>query len=141
MIEHLDIKGAKNKIQQIDDELCYLKEKKKINFEKTQPKSPVYREVIEGKSDTFNISDKYSHFIIKDIEIDKQIIALEKEKIALDTFILNEVERLSKYDEIGLMEYYRDKGKSWRQIDMILHRADGYSRLKYFRAKKSNDNK
>ena len=140
---YMEIIDAKNRISQIDNELEYLKEKKVIKFEKTQPGSPKLKDIVEGKSNSKMVNDKYTHFVIKDTDIDNEIIALEKEKNSLDRFILNELERLVKYDEIALMGYYREIGKSWKDIDIILHRSKGYSRLKYFRAKKliTNDNK
>lgn len=134
----MKIVDAKNRIEQINNELQYLKEKKLINFEKTQPSSPKLKEIVEGKSDSKVINDKYTHFIIKDENLDIEIMSLEKEKNSLDRFILNEIERLKKYDEIMLIEYYRETGLSWKQIDRLLFKGDGYSRLKLYRAKKKN---
>lgn len=133
----MKIKDAKNRINQIDNELSYLKEKKIINFEKTQPSSPKLKDIVEGKTNSKVVNDKYTHFIIKDTDLDNEIIALEKEKNSLDKFILNEIERLKKYDEIMLIEYYREQGLSWKQIDKLLYKASGYSRLKLYRAKKN----
>ena len=132
----MKIVDAKNRIEQINNELQYLKEKKVINFEKTQPSSPKLKDIVEGKSDSKVINDKYTHFIIKDENLDIEILSLEKEKNSLDRFILNEIERLKKYDEIMLIEYYRETGLSWKQIDRLLFKADGYSRVKLYRAKK-----
>lgn len=133
----MKIVEAKNRINQIDNELAYLKEKKMINFEKTQPSTPKLKDIVEGKSNSKVVNDKYTHFIIKDIDLDNEIIALEKEKNSLDRFILNEIERLKKYDEIMLIQYYRESGLSWKQIDRLLYKASGYSRLKLYRAKKN----
>lgn len=132
----MKIIDAKNRINQIENELNYLKEKKIINFEKTQPGSPKLKDIVEGKSNSKVINDKYIHFIIKDTDLDSEIIALEKEKNSLDRFILNEIERLKKYDETMLIEYYRESGLSWKQIDRLLFKANGYSRVKLYRAKK-----
>ena len=129
---------AKNRLNQIENELLYLTEKKIINFEKTQPSSPKLKDIVEGKSNSKVVSDKYTHYIIKDDDLDNEIIALEKEKNSLDRFILNEIERLKKYDEIMLIEYYREQGLSWKQIDRLLYKASGYSRLKLYRAKHKN---
>ena len=134
----MTIGDAKNRINQIENELLYLTEKKIINFEKTQPSSPKLKDIVEGKSNSKVVSDKYTHFIIKDDDLDNEILALEKEKNSLDRFILNEIERLKKYDEIMLIEYYREQGLSWKQIDRLLYKASGYSRLKLYRAKKKN---
>lgn len=133
------IVDAKNRIVEIDNELTYLKEKKIINFEKTQPSSPKLKDIVEGKTNSKVVNDKYTHFIINDIDLDKEIIALEKEKIALDRFILDEIERLKKYDEIMLIEYYREQGLSWKQIDKLLYKANGYARIKLYRAKKKGN--
>ena len=134
----MTITEAKNRINQIENELSYLKEKKVINFEKTQPSSPKLKDIVEGKSNSKVVNDKYTHFIIKNDDLDNEIIALEKEKNSLDRFILNEIERLKKYDEIMLIKYYRDEGLSWKQIDKLLYKASGYSRLKLYRAKNKN---
>lgn len=134
----MTIGDAKNRINQIENELLYLTEKKIINFEKTQPSSPKLKDIVEGKSNSKVVSDKYTHYIIKDDDLDNEIIALEKEKNSLDRFILNEIERLKKYDEIMLIEYYREQGLSWKQIDRLLYKASGYSRLKLYRAKHKN---
>ena len=134
----MTITEAKNRINQIENELSYLKEKKVINFEKTQPSSPKLKDIVEGKSNSKVVNDKYTHFIIKNDDLDNEIIALEKEKNSLDRFILNEIERLKKYDEIMLIEYYREQGLSWKQIDRLLYKASGYSRLKLYRAKNKN---
>ena len=132
----MTITEAKNRINQIENELSYLKEKKVINFEKTQPSSPKLKDIVEGKSNSKVVNDKYTHFIIKDDDLDNEIIALEKEKNSLDRFILNEIERLKKYDEIMLIEYYREQGLSWKQIDKLLYKSNGYARIKLYRAKK-----
>ena len=136
----MKIVEAKNRIEQIDNELTYLKEKKIINFEKTQPSSPALKDIVEGKSNSKVVNDKYTHFIIKDVDLDNEIIALEKEKNLLDRFILDEIERLKKYDEIMLIEYYRETGLSWKQIDKLLYKASGYSRVKLYRNKKKKQN-
>ena len=132
----MTIREAKNRMCEIDNELAYLKEKKVINFEKTQPSSPKLKDIVEGKSNSKVVSDKYTHFIIKDDDLDNEIIALEKEKNSLDRFILNEIERLKKYDEIMLIVYYREEGLSWKQIDKLLYKSNGYARIKLYRAKK-----
>lgn len=138
--EGITITEAKNRIARIENNLKLLREKKNINFIKTQPRGSIYKELaIPGT----NTSDKFAHFIIADATIDKQIISLERELIAYNTFILDEIERMQKYDEIALISYLREQGKQWREIDQKLHRSDGYSRLKFARYKKQHiiDNK
>lgn len=137
MNEKNTITGAKNEIKKIENQIELLKERKRINFEKTQPKSPAYKDIAIIASGT---SDKFAHFIIQDSEIDNQIISLERELMAYNTFILKEIERMQKYDEIALISFLREQGKQWREIDRKLHRADGYSRLKFARYKKTIDN-
>ena len=55
-----------------------------------------------------------------------------------NAIILPAVERLKKYDEIMLIKYYREEGLSWKQIDKLLYKASGYSRLKLYRAEHKN---
>jgi len=44
---------------------------------------------------------------------------------------------MSKYDEISYIAYLKEEeGKSWREIDKILHHGEGYSKLKFMRYKK-----
>ena len=119
-MEHLTINKAKIIREQLINELDLYLEQKEINFIKTQPGSPIMRDIIEGKSDSFKISDKYTHYLIKDTELDEKIFALSKEINALERYIIKEMERINKAGGNYLIKYYRDVEKlSWNKISRL----------------------
>ena len=119
-MEHLTINKAKIIREQLINELDLYLERKEINFIKTQPGSPIMRDIVEGKSDSFKISDKFTHYLIKDTELDEKIFALEKEINAYEKFIINEMERINKAGKNYLITYYRDvEHLSWNKISRL----------------------
>ena len=119
-MEHLTINKAKIMREQLINELDLYLEKKEINFIKTQPGSPIMRDIIEGKSDSFKVSDKYTHYLIKDTELDEKIFALSKEINALERYIIKEMERINKAGGNYLIKYYRDvEHLSWNKISRL----------------------
>lgn len=121
-MDHITISKAKIEKDKLINELELYLEQKEINFIKTQPKSPIMKDIIEGKSDGFRISDKYTHYIIKDNEFDEKIFALEKEINAYERFIINEMERINNAGGDYLIKYYRDVEKfSWNKISQLTH--------------------
>lgn len=118
----MTINQAKIERQKLINELELYLEQKEINFIKTQPKSPIMKDVIEGKSDGFRISDKFTHYIIKDEKFDDKIFTLQKEINALEKFIISEMERINKAGGDYLIRYYRDVEKfSWEKIARLTH--------------------
>ncbi len=121
-MEHLTISKAKIIRDQLINELDLYLEQKEINFIKMQPESPIMRDIIEGKSDGFKISDKFTHYVIKDEKLDEKIFALEKEINALEKFIIREMERINKAGGNYLIRYYRDiEHFSWNKISKLTH--------------------
>lgn len=121
-MDHLTINQAKIEKDKLINELDLYLEQKEVNFIKMQPESPVMRDVIEGKSDGFKISDKYTHYLIKDEKLDEKIFALQKEINAYEKFIINEMERINKAGGNYLIKYYRDVEKfSWNKISRLTH--------------------
>lgn len=121
-MDHLTISKAKIIREQLINELELYLEKKEINFIKTQPGSPIMKDVIEGKSDGFRISDKFTHYIIKDEKFDEKIFTIQKEINALEKYIINEMERINKAGGDYLIRYYRDVEKfSWEKIARLTH--------------------
>ena len=119
-MEHLSISTAKIQREQLTKELELYLEQKEINFIKTQPSSPIMKDIIEGKSDGFRISDKYTHYIIKDEQLDIKIFALEKEINALEKYIINQMEIINKAGGNYLIKYYRDvEHFSWNKISRL----------------------
>lgn len=132
--KHLTIREAKNEIKKAENELDLYLTKKKINFNKTQPGSISLKDVMVDSSR--NIFDKYTHYVIKDEEYDIKIIGLQETINAYEKYIINEIKRMSQTDEIGLICYLKEEEKkSWLEIDNLLHRSDGYSKVKYCRYK------
>ena len=119
-MEHLSISKAKIIREQLVNELDLYLEQKEINFIKTQPGSPIMRDIIEGKSDGFRISDKFTHYVIKDDTFDEKIFALQKEINALENYIIKEMEIINKAGGSYLIRYYRDIEKySWNKISRL----------------------
>jgi len=116
----MTISQAKIELQKLMNELELYLEQKEVNFIRTQPKSPIMKDVIEGKSDGFRISDKFTHYIIKDEKFDEKIFTLQKEINALESYIINEMERINKAGGSYLIKYYRDVEKfSWNKISRL----------------------
>lgn len=121
-MEHLSLNEAIIERNKLENELELYLEQKEVNFIKTQPKSPIIREVIEGKSDGFKISDKFTHYLIKDEYYDNKIFALQKSINSYEKFIISEMERINKAGGHYLIKYYRDVEKfSWNKISRLTH--------------------
>lgn len=119
-MDHLTISRAKIERDQLINELDLYLEQKEINFIKTQPKSPVMRDIVEGKSDGFKINDKFTHYIVKDESLDEKIFTLQKSINSYEKFIINEMERINKAGGSYLIKYYRDVEKlSWKVISRL----------------------
>ena len=119
-MDHLTIEGARIERDKLIKELELYLELKEANFIKTQPTSPVMRDIIEGKSDGFKISDKFTHYVVKDAEYDEKIFALQKSINAYEKFIIEEMERINKLGGNYLIKYYRDVEKfSWNKISRL----------------------
>jgi len=129
-MDHLTIEGAKREIDRLNNELELYLEKKKINFERTQPSSPKLKDIIPGKSDTIAVFDKFTHYVIKDEECDNKIYQLLETINAYEKFIIKETKRLSEIEPEKFKIYQlKQKGLSYRQIGTRL----GYSERQVYR--------
>ena len=129
-MDHLTIEGAKREIDKLNNELELYLEKKKINFERTQPSSPVLRDVIPGKSDTISVFDKFTHYVIKDEECDNKIYQILETINAYEKYIINEEKRLSKVEPDKIKIYIlKQKGKTFEEIGNLV----GYSKRQVIR--------
>lgn len=129
-MDHLTIEGAKREIDKLNNELELYLEKKKINFERTQPSSPKLKDIIPGKSDSIPIFDKYTHYLIKDEECDNKIYQLLDSINAYEKFIIKETKRLSEVEPIKLKIYLlKQEGRTFEQIGEML----GYSKRQVIR--------
>ena len=119
-MEHLTINQAKIERERMINELELYLEQKEINFIKTQPESPIMKDIVEGKSDGFRISDKLTHYLVKDEQYDDKIFALQKSINAYENFIIKEMERINKAGGNYLIKYYRDvEHFSWNKISRL----------------------
>lgn len=136
---HLTISKAKNEILKLEHQLDVLATKKNINFLKTQPGAIKLKELVVDSSHTNY--DSFLNYVQRSEAIDNEIYAILASIYSYKTFIAKELQRLSKYDEIGYIIYLREEErKSWREIDRILHHGENYSKVKYSRYK-SNQKK
>lgn len=132
---NLTISKAKNEILKLEHQLDVLATKKNINFLKTQPGAIKLKELVVDSSHTNY--DSFLNYVQRSEPIDNEIYAILASIYSYKTFIAKELQRLSKYDEIGYIIYLREEEKkSWREIDRILHHGEDYSRIKYYRYKK-----
>lgn len=133
--KHLTIKGAKNEVLRLQHELDLYLTKRNINYLKTQPGAMQIRDIVVDSSHT-NF-DSFLNYTIRDEEYDIKIYGLLASIYGYKRYIAKELERMSKYDEIGYITYLREEEKmSWREIDKILHHGENYSKVKYSRYKK-----
>lgn len=129
-MDHLTIEGAKREIDKLNNELELYLEKKNINFQRTQPSSPVLKDIIPGKSDSIPVFDKFTHYVIKDEECDNKIYSLLDSINAYERFIIKETKRLSEVEPIKLKIYLlKQEGKTFEQIGIML----GYSKRQVIR--------
>lgn len=130
----LNIRSAKNRIRKLENDLDVYLTKKKINFTKTQPKSPKLDSL--GISKTNEIFDKFTHYVIKDEELDTTIYAVQEEIASLQNYIVKEMERISKSGGSELVVYLRDEEKlKWDKIAKITHYSERQARRIYNEAK------
>ena len=136
----LTLKQAKNELTKLENELDLYLTKKKINFEKTQPKASRIKDIVVSKSNT--IFDSFSHYVIKDEECDDKIYSLQESIVAYQSYITKEINRMRKYDDIALIVYLKEEENwSWKDIDKELNCGADYARTKYKRFKKDGENK
>ena len=126
------LKEIRNKILEIDNRLNFLLEKKELNFEKTQPGSPLLKTTIVDTSR--NIVDKFALYMIKDTELDKEIQELRDNLLVWVKYYNEEVKRWYKYNDLLMIEFLKNElNWKWNDIDKYLHYAPGGTRKKYGR--------
>lgn len=133
----MTLKECKNEIQRLQNNLKFYLNKKKINFEKTQPSSIKLKEIIVDGG--FRDWDPFMSYMIKDEECDKEIYILQQELNNYQTWFTNEMIRMLKYDDVPLIAYLKEEeNMNWNKIDKLLNYSNDYSRLKYNRYKKNS---
>lgn len=133
-----DLREIRNKVLEIDNRLNFLLEKKKINFEKTQPGSITLKGIMVDSSRS--PIDKFALYMIKDEELDKEIQELRDNYLIWIKYYNEEVKRLGKYNDVLMIEFLKNElNWKWMDIDKYLHYSDGGSRKKYYRCIKKNE--
>lgn len=127
-----DLKEIRKEILKIDNRLNFLLEKKELNFEKTQPGSPLLKTNVVDTSR--NIVDKFYLYMVKDEELDSEIQDLRDQLIIWIKYYNEEVKRLYKYDDVLMIEFLKNElDWKWLEIDKYLHYSEGGSRQRYSR--------
>ena len=111
---NMSITQIKSKIEELNNNLNYLLEKKEQAFLMTQPKATQLKEVsvLGGKRES--IYDKY---VIKNEKLDPAIEFVQEEIKLLEDYLNRELERINKYDEWKQkVIYLRESGKTWLYI-------------------------
>ena len=118
----MNIEKANLRINEIDNEINNLLNKKEELISEVLPKAITYEEDIVNM--TRENKNKNLYYLIENEEIDKSIDYLYKEKEILITFIDNELHRLKKYHDIEtLIVYYRDnklRRYKWEEISSMV---------------------
>lgn len=133
--KHLTIKEARNEISKLENELDLYLTKKKINFIKTQPKSIEIKDIVASKTNT--IFDKFTHYVIKDEELDSKIYWLQESIVSYQEYIVKEMRRISENGGSELIVYLRDEERlSWKEVSNISHYSVRQCHRLYDEAKK-----
>lgn len=130
--KHLTIREARNEIEKLENELDLYLTKKKINYVKTQPGSSKFKDVVTNR--TNEIFDKFSHYIIKDEELDTKIYSLQESILSYQEYILKEMKRISKIEPHKIevyelredMEFIRKnkRKRTWLEIAELTGYSD-----------------
>ncbi len=116
----LTIGQAKNEIKKLENNLDLYLTKKRINFEKTQPGSSQIKAIVTSKGNI--LFDKFTHYLIKDEDLDSTIYNIQESILAYQQFIVKEMRRISEAKGSELIVYLRDEEKlSWNEIKDIVH--------------------
>ena len=94
---HLTILEIKKKLRDLNDDLESELTNKKINFERTQPRSPTLKDIIVDTS--HNSFDKFSHYVIKDAELDLKIITLLEEINNYEALVIKRIKSIALANE------------------------------------------
>lgn len=137
--KHLTIKEARNEIEKLENELDVYLTKKKINYVKTQPGSSKFKDVVTSRTNA--IFDKFSHYIIKDEELDTKIYSLQESILSYQEYILKEMQRISNIEPYKLkvyelredMEFIRkyNRKRYWIEIAETLNYSEKQARRIY----------
>ena len=112
--KHLTIKEARNEIIALENELDLYLTKKKIHFSKTQPGSTKI-DIVNSKTNT--IFDRFTHYVIKDEELDSKIYWLQQSILSYQEYIIKEMKRISENGGSEMIVFLRDEEKlPWKDV-------------------------
>ena len=113
--KELTVKEIKYKIKELEDDLNLYLTLKKINYEKTQPQSVRYQDiVISGGNKIF---DKFTHYVIKDEDYDTTIYAITEAILVWEQRLVEKIKNISESEDKILITYLRDDEEySWERI-------------------------
>ena len=116
----MNIREARNEVARLSNELELYLDKKKINFNKTQPGSIKYQDIVSHSN---ILIDKFTHYVIRDVELDSKINSILEEINSLEKYIIEEMKRISNSpDMTEQIKFYRDELKmSWEEIAKRVH--------------------
>ena len=113
-ILNMSITQIKSKIEELNNNLNYLLEKKEQAFLMTQPKATQLKEVSVLGGTRESVYDKY---VIKNEKLDPAIDLIQNEIRLLEDYLNKELERINKYDEWKQkVIFLRESGKTWLYI-------------------------
>ena len=134
----MEFKELLNNIEQLQNRLEFYLNKKKINYGKTELHTSSIKEVSNSINNVK--TDIFCDYMIQDKECDKKIIQYRTELLNYETLLNKEIERMSRYDEIGLIVFLRFSCNwKWKDIDKALNRGTDYCRTLYNRFKKNEN--
>jgi len=107
--KHLTIREVKKILRDLNDDLQTELENKAANYQKTQPKSPVLKDIVVDQS--HSSFDKFSHYVIKDEDLDPRIISLLRSINAYEALIIKRIRSvwLSNKDEAKVIILREDE--------------------------------
>lgn len=113
-ITKLSITDIKSKIEEANNNLEYLLEKKEQAYLLTQPKAKQLKEICVSGGTRESIYEKY---VIKNEQLDPAIEFLQEEIALLEKFLNKELARINKYDEWEQkVIYLKESGNTWLYI-------------------------
>lgn len=137
--KHLTIKEAHNEIIKLENELDLYLTKKKINFVKTQPASSKFKDVVTSRTNA--IFDKFTHYVIKDEELDTKIYSLQESILSYQEYILKEMKRISDIEPYKLKVYElrediefmkeHNRKRTWLEIAELTNYSDRQAKRIY----------
>lgn len=129
--KHLSIEEAKREIKKLENELDLYLTKKKINYQKTQPASIKIKDIVISSK---NIFDKFSHYVIKDEELDIKIYSLQEAILSYQEYIVKEMKRISETEphKLEIYELREDldfikkygRKRTWLEIAELTNYSD-----------------